>query len=368
MSFKIQFTDLKRQYKELEEEIVASLKKIMESARFINGPEVTELEEKIAKYCGCKIAVGVGSGTDALLLSLMALDIKKGDEVITTPFTFIATAEVISLLGARPVFVDIDQSTYNIDAAGIKARVTDKTKAIIPVHLYGQTADMDEINKIAKEHDLFVIEDACQAIGAEYKGKKAGSLGHAGAFSFFPAKNLGAYGDGGMVTTDDEDLAAKIKTLREHGSKERYRHSLIGINARLDTMQAAVLLIKLKKLDQWLQNRIKLASRYSEKLKDLVHTPVVRKENKAVFNQYTILTDRRDDLIKFLNDNGIPTAIHYPMPLHLQKAFEFLGYKQGDFPVSEEISKKVMSLPMYPEMTEQEQDLVINEIHRFFKK
>jgi len=368
MGYKIEFTDLKKQYRNLEPEIVSALKEVMESARFINGPQVKELEQRMAQYCNTKYAVGVSSGTDALILSLMAIDIKPGDEVITTPFTFIATAEVISLLKAVPVFVDIDEKTYNIDVSRIEEKISPKTKAIIPVHLYGQMADMDEILKIARKHNLFVIEDAAQAIGAEYKGKKSGSIGDFGAFSFFPAKNLGCYGDGGAITTNNQESAEKLYMLRQHGSKARYQHSLIGTNARLDTMQAAVLLVKFKYLDEWLENRIKLAQRYTEKLKHLVQTPYVKPERKHVFNQYTIRTEKRDELIKYLNENGIPTAVHYPKPLHLQEAFSYLGYKEGDLPVSEKISKEVLSLPMYPEMSEQEQDLVIETIYKFFEK
>lgn len=368
MVYKIEFTDLKKQHKNLESKIVSALKEVMESARFINGPQVKELEQKIAQYCNTKYAIGVSSGTDALLLSLMAIDIKPGDEVITTPFTFIATAEVISLLKAVPVFVDIDEKTYNIDTTKIEEKISSKTRAIIPVHLYGQMADMDKILEIARKHNLFVIEDAAQAIGAEYKGKKSGSIGDFGAFSFFPAKNLGCYGDGGAITTNNQEFAEKLYMLRQHGSKARYQHSLIGTNARLDTIQAAVLLVKFRYLDRWLENRIKLAQRYTEKLKHLVQAPYVKPERKHVFNQYTIRTEKRDELIKYLNENGIPTAVHYPRPLHLQEAFAYLGYKEGDLPVSEKISKEVLSLPMYPEMSEQEQSLVIETICRFFEE
>jgi len=263
---KIDFTNLKRQYKNLEKEIDAAIKEVLESSTFINGPQVRELEEQIAKYCGTEYAVGVASGTDALLLPLMAIDLQPGDEVITTPFTFIATSEVIALLKAKPVFVDIDEKSYNIDASKIEEKITPKTKAIIPVHLYGQMADMDEIMEIARKHNLYVIEDAAQAIGAEYNGKKSGSIGDFGAFSFFPAKNLGAYGDGGMVTTNNKEFADKVRKLREHGSNVKYHHSHIGINGRLDTLQAAILLVKLKHLNSWLDSRIRLANRYTEKL------------------------------------------------------------------------------------------------------
>ncbi len=368
MELKLNFTDLKIQYKNLESEIKEAINKVLESTQFINGPQVKEIEEKIADYLGAKYAVGVSSGTDALLLSLMAIDLKEGDEVITTPFTFIATAEVISFLKAKPVFVDIDERTYNIDVTKIEEKITDRTRAIIPVHLYGQPADMDEIMAIAKKHNLFVIEDSAQAIGAKYKDKKVCSIGDMGCLSFFPSKNLGAYGDGGMVVTNNEEFYKKLLMLRNHGSEVRYKHKIIGINGRLDTIQAAILLVKLKYIDEWNRNRIKIANRYSENLSKYVITPYIKNDRVAVFHQYTIRSKERDELIKYLNSNGIPTAIHYPIPLHLQEAFQYLGYKEGDLPVSEKISKDVMSLPMFPEMSEEVQDLVINSIKDFYEK
>ena len=367
-NLKLNFTDLHIQYKNTEKEIDTAIKNVIESCRFINGPQIAELEEAIANYCNSKYGIGVASGTDALLLPLMAIDIQPGDEVITTPFTFIATAEVIALLKAKPVFVDINEQTCNIDADKIAEKITSKTKAIIPVHLFGQMADMDEIIKIAEKHNLVVIEDAAQAIGAEYKNKKSCSIGDFGTISFFPAKNLGAYGDAGMIITNNEENANKLRMLRNHGQAKRYEHSCIGINGRLDTIQAAILLVKLKYLDKWIENRVKLAQRYSEKLKDYVKTPFVKDYNKHVFHQYSIRTDRRDELLSFLKENGIPTAIHYPKPLHLQECFKYLGYKEGDFPVSEKISREVCSLPMFPEMTEEQQDMVIDTIIRFFRQ
>ncbi len=367
MDFKLNFTDLKRQYKTIEKDIDDAIKNVLESTKFINGPQVSELENEIAKYCGSSFSIGIASGTDALLLSLLAIDIQPGDEVITTPFTFIATAEVIALFNAKPVFVDINENTYNIDVSKIEEKITSKTKAIIPVHLYGQTSDMDEIMDIAKNHNLTVIEDACQAIGAEYKNKKSCSMGDFGCLSFFPSKNLGGYGDGGMVITNNEDMANKIKMLRQHGSSIKYQHTILGINGRLDTLQAAILLVKLKHLDTWIEKRIKLAQRYNEHLKNYVKTPYILDHNKSVYNQYTIRTEKRDELIKQLNENGIPTAIHYPKPLHLQECFKYLGHKEGDFPVSEKISGQVLSLPMFPEMTEEEQDMVTKSITNFFK-
>ncbi len=364
---KLNFTDLGRQYKNLEQDIDKAIKEVLLSSQFINGPQVTQIEEQTSKYCNAKYGIGVASGTDAILLSLMALDIQAGDEVITTPFTFIATAEVIALLQAKPVFIDIDANTYNIDVTKIEEKITDKTKAIIPVHLYGQCADMDKIIEIADKHNLSVIEDAAQAIGSEYKNKKSCSMGDFGALSFFPSKNLGGYGDGGMVITSNEEYAMKIKMLRQHGSSKKYHHSHIGINGRLDTLQAAILIVKLQHLDNWIDNRIRLAHRYNDNIKDFVQTPVIEDHNKSVYNQYTIRTDKRDDLIKFLNDNGIPSAVHYPMPIHIQECFEYLDYKQGDFPVSEKTANEVCSLPMFPEMTNDEQDMVIEVINKFFK-
>lgn len=367
MDFKLNFTDLKRQYKTIEKDIDDAIKNVLENTKFINGPQVSEFEKETAKYCRSNFGIGAASGTDALLLSLLAIDIQPGDEVITTPFTFIATAEVIALFNAKPVFVDINENTYNIDVSKIEEKITSKTKAIIPVHLYGQISDMDEIMDIAKNHNLIVIEDACQAIGAEYKNKKSCSIGDFGCLSFFPSKNLGGYGDGGMVITNNEDMANKIKRLRQHGSSIKYQHTILGINGRLDTLQAAILLVKLKHLDTWIEKRIKLAQRYNEHLKNYVKTPYILDHNKSVYNQYTIRTEKRDELIKQLNENGIPTAIHYPMPLHLQECFKYLGHKEGDFPVSEKISAQVLSLPMFPEMTEEEQNMVTKSITNFFK-
>ena len=365
---KLNFTDLHIQYKNLEKEIDSAIKEVLESCRFINGPQVGQLEEAIAGYCNSKYGIGVSSGTDALLLSLMAANIRPGDEVITTPFTFIATAEVVALLGAKPVFVDIDQKTYNIDVNMIEDKINSKTKAIIPVHLFGQMADMDEIMKLAEKNNLIIIEDAAQAIGAEYKNKRSCSIGHFGALSFFPAKNLGSYGDAGMIITNDEKYAEKLIALRNHGQSKKYVHSLTGTNARLDTIQAAILLVKMKYLGQWIDNRIRLANRYNDNLKDWVTTPFKKQENKHVYAQYSIRTEKRDELMKHLNDNGIPTAIHYPRPIHMQECFKNLGYKEGDCPNSKEISNEIMSLPMYPEMTDEKQDIVIEAINQFFTK
>lgn len=368
MGFKIEFTDLHKQYKLMEAEIDVAIKKVLNSTKFINGPELGELETKLAQFCQTKFAMGVASGTDALLMPLMAINLQPGDEVITTPFTFIASAEVIALLKAKPVFVDIDPQTYNIDANKIEDKITKKTRAIIPVHLYGQMADMDKIMDLAKKYNLIVIEDACQSIGAEYKGRKACSMGDFGALSFFPAKNLGCYGDGGMVLTNNENYAKKIRMIRQHGSEIRYEHTLLGLNGRLDTLQCAILLVKMKYLNQWLEHRTRLGLRYSEQLKDYVQTPFINPNNKHVFNYYAIKTERRDELNKYLNDHGIPTAIYYPKPLHLQECFKTLGYKKGDLPISEKTSDQILSLPIYPEMPEEEQDMVVETVIDFFKK
>lgn len=359
----IPLLDLKAQYSSIREEINEAVLKVIESGCYILGPNVDGLEEEVAAYCQTRFGVGVASGTDALYVSLLAIGIKPGDEVITVPFTFIATAEVITLLGAKPVFVDIDPLTFNIDPDKIEAAITEKTKAIIPVHLYGQPADLDPILSLASQYDLKVIEDGAQAIGAEYKGKRIGAIGDLGALSFFPAKNLGAYGDGGMVVTNNEDLAERIKMLRVHGSKEKYHHSVIGFNARLDELQAAILRVKLKYLPDWTEARREKAAAYNQGLKDCaVITPSEAPFARHVYNQYTIRSSRRDELKEHLAANGIPTAIHYPMPLHLQEAFSFLEYKKGDFPESEQAASEVLSLPIYPELSDQQVEEIIKGV------
>jgi len=358
---KINFIDLKAQYELYEAEIDAAIKQVCTSTQFIGGQVHQKFEEELAQYVGVKHAIGCSSGTDALLLSLMALDIKPGDEVITTPFTFIATAEVIAFLGAKAVFVDIDEKTYNIDVEKIPAVITDKTKAIIPVSLYGQCSDMDAINEIANKHGLKVIEDACQSFGATYKGKKSGALSDIGCTSFFPSKPLGAYGDGGAVFTDSDEIAAKVRMLLNHGQNERYKHKYIGINGRLDTMQAAVLSVKLKYFATEVQNREKIGQRYTSLLRDVngITPPFIEDHNSSVYAQYSIRVKDRESVTKKMADKGIPTAVHYPMPLHLQEAFAYLGYKEGDFPVSEAVSHEIMSLPMSPFLKEEEQDFVV---------
>jgi len=377
---KIPLLDLKAQYSTIQDEIKAAVEEVLESQHFILGPKVEELERNIAAYSGTRYAVGVSSGTDALLVSLMALDIKPGDEVITSPFTFFSTAGAISRLNARPVFVDIDAFTYNIDPQKIESKITNKTKAIIPVHLFGQCADMDPILEVARKYGLHIIEDAAQSIGAEYKGKRAGSIGDLGIFSFFPSKNLGGYGDGGMVVTDDEALYEKIKILRVHGSKPKYYHKIVGGNFRLDALQAAVLNVKLKYLDTWSQKRRENAVYYDKKFQEIglkengyIRTPepVYRlsgDKNYHIYNQYTIHSKNRDKLQAFLKENGIGTEIYYPVSLHLQECFKDLGYKKGDLPFSEEASSSVLSLPVYPELTIAQKDYIIHKISEFYDK
>lgn len=359
--------DLFAQYKPLDKQILNTIKEVYVSKKFINGPQVLELEKKIADYCNCKYSVGVSSGTDALLISLMALDIGKGDEVITTPFTFFATAGSIFRVGAKPVFVDIDPKTYNIDSELIEAKITENTKAIMPVHIFGQCAEMDKINEIAKKHSLFVIEDAAQAIGSEYKDKRAGSLGDVGCFSFYPSKNLGACGDGGIVTTNNLEIAEKLRIFRQHGSVSAYKHKYIGGNFRLDTLQAAVLLEKFPYLEEWHKGRQKNADYYNEHLKDVLTTPFVESYNKMIYNQYTIRTLKRAELQNKLNEANVGNAIYYPVPLHLQECFGYLGYKAGDLPESEKAAQEVLSIPIYPELTIEQKNYVIQNIKNCIK-
>lgn len=357
---KVPLLDLKAQYATISEEIDFVVSKVIQSGSFILGENVQLLEEEIAAFCNTKYGIGVASGTDALLLSLMACNVGRGDEVITSPFTFIATAEVIVFLGAKPVFVDIDPKTYNINPDKIKDAITSRTKAIIPVHLYGQPADMDKILDYAQEYNLVVVEDAAQAIGAKYKDKMVGEMGLTCGFSFFPTKNLGAYGDGGMITTNDEEIAKKIKMIRTHGSKVKYQHEIIGTNSRLDELQSAILRVKLKRLNEWTYKRQKIAQTYTQAFmgKEII-TPFVEEFNSTVYNQYTIRVKNRDELMAHLEQSGIGVAIHYPIPLHLQPAFSYLGYKAGDFKESEQASKEVLSLPIYPELTDEQIERVI---------
>lgn len=353
---KIDFANLQYQHILYQEEIEQAVTKVMRNCNFIMGEEIVQLEKSLEDFTGAKYAITCSSGTDALLLAMMALDIKPGDEIITTPFTFIATAETIAFLGAKPVFVDIDDISYNIDPSKIEAVITDKTKAIIPVSLYGQPADMESIQAIATKHNLKVIIDGAQSFGSTYKGKTDSNLGDISCTSFFPAKPLGCYGDGGAVFTNDDELAAKMKSLRLHGQTKRYYHKYIGMGGRLDTIQAAVLNVKLSHYKKDLALRQAVASKYSESLsrKPFITTPTVYDDCTSVWAQYSILVKNRDIMQDKLKIAGIPTAVHYPLPLHLQEAFDYLGYKAGDFQISETVANEIMSLPMNPYVTDEE--------------
>ena len=363
---KIPMVDLVEQYQSIRKEIDKAVLDVMKSGWFVMGPNVQAFDEEMAKYTGVQYGIGCASGTDALQLCLMAIGVGPGDEVITTPFTFVATAEVIALLGAKPVYVDIDPDYYMIDVDQIEKAITQKTKAIIPVHLYGQAADMDSINKIAKSHGLIVIEDACQAIGATYKEKKVCSLGDFGCLSYFPAKNLGAYGDGGHVLTSNGEFAEKVRIILDHGSDRRYHHALLGVNSRLDAMQAAILRVKLKYIDKWNEARKDRAALYTELLKDAaVVTPKIMEGNDHVFHQYSIRVKDRNGLQEKLKEAGIASAIHYPVPLHLQPAYQHLSKGKGSFPVCEEVSEEIISLPMYPELKEEAIHIIVKTIVEF---
>jgi dTDP-4-amino-4,6-dideoxygalactose transaminase len=359
--------DLKAQYATLRDEMMPAMEEVMEAQWFIGGPNVTALEEAIADYSGCAKGIGVSSGTDALLISLMTLGIGEGDEVITTPFTFFATVGSIWRTGAKPVFVDIEPDTYNIDPAKIEAAITENTRAIIPVHLYGQMADMDPIMAIAEKHNLHVIEDAAQSIGSVYKGRKAGSIGTTGCFSFFPSKNLGCNGDGGMVVTNDTELAEKIAIFRNHGSQPKYFHKWVGGNFRLDALQAAALLVKLKYLDKWSDGRRANGARYDELFADCdqVVTPTIRDDNVTIFNQYVIRVPNRDACRAFISDAGIGCDVYYPLSLHQQDCFAPLGYAEGDFPISEQAAKEVIALPIYSELTDEQIQYVAGKVKEF---
>jgi len=377
---KVPLLDLKAQYATIKDEILPAMQAVMDSQYFINGPEVKALEAAVAEYSGCVGGVGVSSGTDALLASLMTLGIggatpacREGkpcpgcDEVITTPYTFFATAGSIWRAGAKPVFVDIEPDTFNIDASRIEAAVTERTKAIMPVHLFGQVADMDPIMAIAKKHGLFVIEDAAQAIGASQNGVKAGAIGTVGCFSFFPSKNLGGMGDGGMVVSRDADLIERLTQCRNHGSKPKYYHKWVGGNFRLDTLQAAGLIVKLRHLDDWSAGRRANAAKYDQLFADFepVVTPAIRNYNVSIYNQYVIRVPRRDDLMAFLKEQGIGTVVYYPLSLHQQECFKALGYADGDFPVSEQAAATSLALPIYPELNDEQIEYVAAKVKQF---
>ncbi|MEP6922649.1 MAG: DegT/DnrJ/EryC1/StrS family aminotransferase [bacterium] len=362
---KVPLLDLRAQYESLREPLLDAVTRVMDSQRFVLGSEGDALEQELAQYSQTKLAIGCASGTDALLLALMALDVKAGDEVITTPFTFFATASTIARVGATPVFVDIEPHTYNIDVAAVENAITPRTRAIMPVHLYGQCAEMTPLLEISKRRNIPVIEDAAQAIGSEDAGRRAGSMGLVGCFSFYPTKNLGGAGDGGMLTTNDEHLAQRLKQLRVHGGVQEYRHTEIGINSRLDELQAAVLRVKLDRLDSWSNQRRENAARYDQMFSELapqidVVTPFVRNDVRHIFHQYVVRVAKdRDDLIEYLASRGVGTGIYYPIPLHLQTCFRCLGYQEGDLPVSEHAALHTIALPVYPELSETQQSYVV---------
>jgi dTDP-4-amino-4,6-dideoxygalactose transaminase len=367
------FLDLKAQFASIREEVMDAVGRVFESQHFILGPEVKQLEEEIASKLGAEFAIGCASGTDALILSLMAADIGAGDEVITSPFSFIATADAIELVGAKPVFVDIDPVTFNINPDLIDKAIRPSTAAILPVHLFGLPADLDPILKIAGAKNLLVIEDAAQAIGSRYKGRFAGSIGDFGCFSFFPSKNLGGAGDGGLITTNDPVKAERLRMIRVHGSKEKYFHEMLGTNSRLDALQAAVLRVKLRHHDKWAAGRAGRADRYRKLLEEknlagFVQCPPVPPQTfHHVYNQFTIRAAKRDELKEFLRLAGIPSEIYYPLCMHLQVAFRSLGYVAGSFPVAEQASREVLSLPVYPELSDAQQDRVVEAIAGFYK-
>jgi len=361
--------DLKAQFASIQDEVMPAINDVCASQMLCLGPAVQAFEEKVAAYCGSRFAVGVSSGSDALIVALMALDIGPGHEVITTPFTFFATAGAITRVGAKPVFVDVDPVSYNIDPARIEPSITDKTKAIIPVHLFGQMAQMKPIMEIAQQHGLAVIEDAAQAIGAEQDQNKCGSIGDLGCFSFYPTKNLGAFGDGGLVTTNDQALADKLRVLRDHGQNPRYVYQMVGGNFRLDGIQGAVLAAKLNHLDSWTEKRRQNASLYKQLLADSpVAPPKIEANNASVYNQYTIRAPQRDALQSFLTQNTIGSAIFYPQPLHTQDCFKDLGYHQGDFPVTERLCQEVLSLPIFPELRAEQIECVAESILAFYQR
>lgn len=362
--------DLVAQHRTIRDEVMAEVTRVFDRQQFIMGAEVEEFERAIGDYCRAKHAIGCASGSDALLLALIALGVGAGDEVITTAYTFFATSSAIARIGARPVYVDISSDDFNIDVGLLERAVTSKTKAILPVHLYGQCARMESISEIARRHNIHVIEDAAQAIGAEFKGRSAGTMSEIGCFSFFPSKNLGAAGDGGLMTTNDDALAAKLRILRVHGMEPKYHHQVVGINSRLDALQAAVLKVKLKYLDRWTEARRINAARYEKLFAeagiDDVVTPKVHADSRHIYHQYTIRCARRDGLKTYLQESGIGAEVYYPVPLHLQDCFAFLGYKKGELPETEKAARECLSLPIYPELTAEQQNYVVERISRFY--
>ena len=370
-SMNVPLLDLQAQYVSLRESVHQAVERVLDSQRFVLGDEVRELETLIAQYCETKHAIACASGSDALLLALMALDVKNGDEVITTPFSFFATAAAITRLGARPVFVDIDRRTYNLDASRVADAITSRTKVIMPVHLYGQCAQMDPLLELGSRRGIAVVEDAAQAIGATDGGRRAGSLGSIGCFSFYPTKNLGGVGDGGILTTNDDQLAVRLRRLRTHGGANEYEHTEVGINSRLDELQAAVLRVKFPSLDKWSEERGRKAAIYSQLLNDAalsfpLITPQVRADGRHIFHQYVIrVPTYRDALMEYLKTRGVGTKVYYPIPLHRQECFAYLGYKESDFPESESAARETLALPIYPELTESQQEYVVESIKSF---
>jgi len=371
---KVPLLDLQAQYAPLQQEVRVALERVFESQQFVLGAEVQALEEEIAKYSQTKFTIGCASGSDAVLLALMACEIGPGDEVITTPFSFFATAAAIARLGARPVFVDIDERTYNLNPALVAEAITERTKAIMPVHLYGQCTEMDPLMALGEPRGISIIEDAAQAIGAEDRRRRAGSMGAIGCLSFYPSKNLGGAGDGGMLLTNDPDHARRLKMLRVHGEEKKYHHKVIGINSRLDALQAAVLRVKLPHLDEWTAGRQRKAQQYELMFGDAglgeqIEAPFVRSNARHIFHQFVIRVrdGRRDDLREHLRDRGVGTDVYYPVPLHLQECFAYLGYHEGDFPLAEHAAKETLALPVYPELTDEQQDYVVKAIAKFFR-
>lgn len=374
MQMKIPILDLSVQYQQIADEIGVAIARVLNSQKFILGPEVREFEQELAPYCQCAEAVGCASGSDALLLALMACGVGSGDEVITTPFSFFATVSSIVRLGAKPVFVDIDAASFNIDSARIETTITERTKAIMPVHLFGQCAEMDRLNEIAGPRGIAVIEDAAQAIGAEYRGRRAGSLGAVGCFSFYPSKNLGGAGDGGLLTTNDPEIAEALRILRAHGAKKKYYHDRVGINSRLDSLQAAILRVKFRYLDQWAGARRANAQRYRELFRDAglasdsLQLPAESESSLHVYNQFVIRARDRDNLRAYLAERGVGTEIYYPVPLHMQACFKDLGHQSGDFPESERAAEEALAIPIYPELGATAQGYVVETIASFYRQ
>lgn len=358
----MQFIDLGEQYRRYKEEIHTEIDRVLETTSFIKGPALKELEEQLAEHVGVKHAIGCSSGTDALVLGMMAYDIKPGDEVIVPDFTFIATAEMVSFVGAKPVFVDVRPDTYNIDPTAVEAAITDRTVGIVPVSLYGQCADMDEINEVGRRHGLWVMEDAAQSYGATYKGRKSCALSEIAGTSFFPAKPLGAYGDGGAVFTDNDELGAKLRMLLNHGQRKRYDHAMIGVNARLDTLQAAILKVKLRHFDKEMDDKRQVAAWYTEAFGDMVPTPTILDHNTSVWAQYTIRVAERERVREELKEKGIPTAVHYPIPLHRQDAFSEIPANEAMLQITVQVSREVMSLPIHPFMTKEQVHTVVGAV------